>query len=98
MMERIGLTRKQKRQLLLFEGFCYFLIIEGMIISLGTAMLYLIQYYMQKKVTYFMFQYPIGWLMGVSIGLLGICLIAPNMDIFMTNKRKTDVTGGSFKL
>jgi len=88
MMERIGLTRKQKRQLLLFEGFCYFLIIEGMIISLGTAMLYLIQYYMQKKVTYFMFQYPIGWLMGVSIGLLGICLIAPNMDIFMMNKKK----------
>lgn len=79
MMENIGLTKRQKRQMLFLEGMMYFLVIEGMLMTLGTAVIYLVRYCMQKTVTYFTFQYPMGWLLGVSIGLLGICLIIPNI-------------------
>lgn len=88
MMENIGLTRKQKRQMLLLEGMMYFLVIEGILMTLGTAVIYLVRYYMQKTVTYFTFQYPAGWLLGVSIGLLGICLIIPNMDLIRCQQER----------
>ena len=93
MMESIGLTRRQKRKMLLLEGMIYFLVIEGMVSTLGTAIVYLVRYYMQKTVTYFTFQYPRGWLLGVSIGLLGICLIIPNIidkAIFEADREVTE--------
>lgn len=79
MMQKIGLTRKQGRKMLLLEGIIYFLMTEGLIGSLGTAILCLISYYMHKQLTYFTFHYPVGWLTGVSICLLGICLAMSNV-------------------
>ena len=90
MMQKIGLTREQRRKMLLLEGMIYFLMIEGLINSFGAVILYLISYYMQGKVAYFNFQYPIGWLIGVSGCLFAICLAIPNADFIY---RKNDLDG-----
>lgn len=73
-MESIGMTRKQKRQMLLMEGFWYFLITEILLLTIGNVILLLVQNYMRKEVLYFTFRYPFGWLGVVTIGLLGVCL------------------------
>lgn len=73
-MESIGMTRKQKRQMLLMEGFWYFLITEILLLTIGNAILFLVRNYMRKDVLYFTFQYPFGWLGIVTIGLLVACL------------------------
>ncbi len=73
-MESIGMTRKQKRQMLLMEGFWYFLITEILLLTIGNAILFLVRNSMQKEVLYFTFRYPFGWLGIVTIGLLGACL------------------------
>lgn len=82
MLQKIGLTKKQRRKMLLLEGMIYFLMIEGLINSLGIVIIYLISCYMYGKVTYFHFQYPVGWLIGVSICLLGICLVTSQFVAF----------------
>ena len=83
-------ARKQELVMMQKIGLIYFLMIEGLINSFGAVILYLISYYMQGKVAYFNFQYPIGWLIGVSGCLFAICLAIPNADFIY---RKNDLDG-----
>lgn len=71
-MESIGMTKKQKRKMFFWEGNWYFLLMEVLVLTVGTGILWLVRLYMEKQAVYFRFQYPAGWLAGISLGMLGI--------------------------
>ena len=71
-MESIGMTKKQKRKMFFWEGNWYFLLVELLVLTVGTGILWLVRIYMEKQAAYFRFQYPAGWLAGISLGMLGI--------------------------
>lgn len=71
-MESIGMTKKQKRKMFFWEGNWYFLLMEVLVLTVGTGILWLVRLYMEKQAAYFRFQYPAGWLAGISLGMLGI--------------------------
>lgn len=71
-MESIGMTKKQKRKMFFWEGNWYFLLVELLVLTVGTGILWLVRLYMEKQAAYFRFQYPAGWLAGISLGMLGI--------------------------
>lgn len=70
-MESIGMTKKQKRKMFFWEGNWYFLLMEVLVLTVGTGILWLVRLYMEKQAVYFRFQYPAGWLAGISLGMLG---------------------------
>lgn len=74
-MEQIGMTKKQSKQMLLMESMYYFLLVEGFVLSVGTGILFLVRRYMEMQVKYFVFRYPFGWLAVISLGMVGICVI-----------------------
>ena len=67
-----GMTKKQKRKMFFWEGNWYFLLVEVLVLTVGTGILWLVRLYMEKQAAYFRFQYPAGWLAGISLGMLGI--------------------------
>lgn len=78
-LESIGMTKRQKRKLLTVEGLYYCLAVVALMLTVGNGILYLIRFYMEDKLSYFVFTYPVGWLI-VGIGcLIGICAMIPKM-------------------
>ncbi len=61
-MESVGMTEKQKKGMLLMEGGYYYLFTVGLLLTAGTGILILIRYYMEQKVSYFSFTWPVTWL------------------------------------
>lgn len=66
------MTKKAKRKMFFWEGNWYFLLMEVLVLTVGTGILWLVRLYMEKQAAYFRFQYPAGWLAGISLGMLGI--------------------------
>lgn len=76
-MESIGMTGRQKRRMLMAEGGFYCLITAALILTAGSGLLALIRGYMEARLSYFVWQYPIGWTMILLAGMAGICLMVP---------------------
>ena len=73
-MESIGMTRKQKRRLLIAEGMYYCIITGILMLTIGSMILQLICRYMETKLSYFECGYPLGWILGLIGGLTVICV------------------------
>lgn len=78
-MRKIGMTRRQKRKLLLMEGSYYVLMIAGLVVSVGSIVLKGIEVYMRKQLSYFTFHYPAGWVVGSIVILEILCIIICNL-------------------
>ena len=78
-MESLGMTQRQKRRLLAVEGLYYCLIVAGLMLTAGSGILRLIRVYMEDKLSYFVFSYPVGWSIALIAGLAGICLVIPEV-------------------
>ena len=78
-MESLGMTQRQKRRLLAAEGLYYCLIVAGLMLTAGSGILRLIRVYMEDKLSYFVFSYPVGWSIALIAGLAGICLVIPEV-------------------
>lgn len=76
-MESIGMTRKQKRRMFLAEGGCYCLLTAALILTAGSGILCLIRGYMEERLSYFQYQYPLIWTFFLLAGLAGICMLLP---------------------
>lgn len=76
-MEKIGLTKKQLRHMLTLEGLFYCFIIIGLWGTIGSGILYLIGLYMQSKLSYFIFRYPLELFIAITIALILICVLIP---------------------
>ena len=69
-MERVGMTKRQKRMLFMMEGGYYFCAVTVLLVTIGSVMLQWIKTYMETKLSYFVFQYPLIWL------VVGLCCLA----------------------
>lgn len=68
-MESVGMTEKQKRAMIQAEGGYYCLFTVGILMTVGMAALLVIRYYMEQKLSYFKFTWPISWMLLLIAGL-----------------------------
>lgn len=73
-MESIGMTRKQKKKLLMAEGMYYCIIVGILMLTAGSGLLRLVCRYMEGRLSYFESSYPLGWMLGLIGGLTVICV------------------------
>lgn len=76
-LESIGMTKKQIKTVLLFEGGYYWIISFLLITTLGTG-IYIPLYTAFKQVAYYAaFSYPFAQILAVAVVVLLICLAVP---------------------
>ena len=83
-MESIGMTDKQMKLMLFGEGSYYFMCVVGMMFTVGAATLVGVKIYMENKLSYFTFYWPIHITVGVILSLL---LINVAVTHFICKKR-----------
>lgn len=76
-MESVGMTKRQRRKLLQAEGLYYCLVVAGLMLTAGSGILAAISFYMNEKLSYFVFGYPFGWFFLLILSLAGICAALP---------------------
>ena len=76
-MESIGMTKKQVRKMLIFEGFYYALITDGLILTLGSGIVYMFGKLSLKIADYAIFSYPWQLIICISLIILIICILVP---------------------
>lgn len=76
-LESIGMTGRQLRNMLLLEGMYYICITAGLVLTLGTGMIRLTAVYMKSRVSYFCYFFPAAEEAGIFLALLVICLVIP---------------------
>ncbi len=73
-MESIGLTRKQLKNMLLLEGVFYSLIITALTAGLGGGIFFLTGRGMQERMEYFVIQYPVLEFTACVAALFLLCI------------------------
>lgn len=76
-LESIGMTRKQIKTVLLYEGGYYWLISFVLLITLGTGIYIPLYRSFKQTVSYASFSYPVLPLLIVAGGVFVVCLIVP---------------------
>lgn len=88
-MESIGMTKKQCRQMLQMEGFLYAAISLVLCLSIGNLLLLVVYQVFKGAVDYATFHYPIGALFVISAFLVAFCWFIP--QIFTSHAMKKAV-------
>ena len=83
-MKSIGMTDKQMKLMLFGEGSYYFMCVVGMLLTAGMATLVGVKIYMENKLSYFTFHWPIHVTVGVMFSLV---LINVMVTRFIYKKR-----------
>ena len=83
-MKSIGMTDKQMKLMLFGEGSYYFMCVVGLLFTVGMAALVGVKIYMENKLSYFTFYWPIQITVGVILSLL---LINVAVTHFICKKR-----------
>ncbi len=83
-MKSIGMTDKQMKLMLLGESSYYFLCVMGMLFTVGVAALIGVKIYMENKLSYFTFHWPIQITVGEMFSLVLINVIVTH---FICKKR-----------
>ena len=71
-MESIGMTQRQKRKLIADEGAYYCLFTAGLLLTAGMAAFLPVRYYMEQKLSYFVFNWPVPEMLFLLGGLIVI--------------------------
>lgn len=74
-MKSIGMTDKQMKLMLFGEGSYYFMCVMGLLFTVGMAALVGVKIYMENKLSYFTFHWPIFSTVGVMLSLLLINVV-----------------------
>ena len=74
-MKSIGMTDKQMKLMLFGEGSYYFMCVVGLLFTVGMAALVGVNIYMENKLSYFTFHWPIFSTVGVMLSLLLINVV-----------------------
>ena len=69
-MKSIGMTDKQMKLMLFGEGSYYFMCVIGLLFTVGVAALFGVKIYMENKLSYFTFHWPILSTVGVMFSLV----------------------------
>lgn len=76
-MRSVGMTRKQLKKMLIWEGVFYSGCIMGALISLGNVVLFVTGSLMRQNISYFVFHFPVQELCYFLILLFGISMGIP---------------------
>ena len=76
-LESIGMTHKQQKQILIFEGLFYWIISVILLLVLGNIIYIPLYFVFKQIVPYAIFQTPIISLIGALSVILLVCLITP---------------------
>ena len=76
-MESIGMTKKQVRRMLVYEGSYYGFITLALILSFGNAIIYSITNFAQQIADYAVFHYPVALMCVLAVSIMAICTIVP---------------------
>jgi len=76
-MRSIGMTGKQLKEMLIWEGIFYSCCVEGLLISLGNAVLMMTGIVMRRNMLYFAYRFPTIEFLCYFILLLGISVGIP---------------------
>lgn len=85
-MESVGMTKKQVRKMLMYEGLYYGLITIALIMTVGTAIVYGVANLAQKIADYAVFYYPWALMIGIAAVILVICILIPAAVYQMISK------------
>lgn len=86
-MESIGMTKKQIKKMLMFEGTYYAAITSFITCTLGTAIIYGISLLARKAADYAVFSFPTVQIVSIIICIFIICIITPVIVFKYSSKR-----------
>lgn len=89
-LESIGMSQKQIRKILVFEGLLYAVITLFFVFTVGSAITFGIFKLFQQQVTYAIFTYPVIPVLIASLAILAICIITPE-NVYRTIHKSTIV-------
>lgn len=78
-MESVGMTKKQVRKMLMFEGLYYGLITIALIFTVGNAIVYAVSQMAQQIADYAVFSYPWILMLAISLVIMIICTVVPSV-------------------
>lgn len=87
-LESIGMTKKQIKKMLTFEGLYYAGITSALILTVGTGIIYLVGELTQKIVHYAEFKFPGIYLLLLIIMIFVICITIPAL-VFKVSVKKS---------
>lgn len=76
-MESIGMTKKQVKRMLVYEGVYYGLVTLALILSFGNVIIYTITNFAQQIADYAVFHYPAVLMCAIAAGIMAVCMIVP---------------------
>ena len=86
-MESIGMTKKQIKMMLTYEGLYYALVTTGFILTLGIGIIYGIGELSKNIADYAAFVFPTTALVALIIVILAVCLITPAIVFKVSTKK-----------
>lgn len=85
-LESIGMTRRQLKRMLTYEGICYGVGTLTLIFTLGNVIIYLVASFSQQIANYAVFHYPVGFMCIISVTIMAICIFVPDIIYRMVSK------------
>ena len=80
-MKSIGMTDKQMKLMLFGEGGYYFMCVVGLLFTVGMAALVGVKIYMENKLSYFTFRWPILIIAGIMLSLLVVNVLVTHFVV-----------------
>lgn len=76
-MESVGMTKKQVKKMLIFEGMYYGIITIVLVLTIGNSIIYLIAKLASQIADYATFYYPYGLMFVIAAVIMAICTVVP---------------------
>ena len=93
MMQSIGMTTRQLKNMTRMEGIFYGLIVGVLVLTVGSGVLGVVAVVMKSRVGYFRFVYPWRELIGVLLILGGLCVAIPE-GVFRRMRKNREIERG----
>lgn len=87
-MKSIGMTDKQMKLMLFGEGSYYFMCVVGLLFTVGMAALFGVKIYMENKLSYFTFRWPILIIAGIMLALLVVNVLVTHFVVDFCGEEK----------
>ena len=87
-MKSIGMTDKQMKLMLFVEGSYYFMCVVGLLFTVGMAALVGVKIYMENKLSYFTFRWPILIIAGIMLSLLVVNVLVTHFVVGFCGEEK----------
>lgn len=78
-MESVGMTKKQIKAMLVYEGFYYGFITIILLMTAGNGIIYVVAKLSQMMADYAVFHYPVIWMLILVVLIMMICMFVPSI-------------------